>query len=501
MNWSPGCEDGGALVNTTGCHRCEKVGSRREFLTRSGLGFGALGLTYLLDKEAAFGSLLEGETFSGSSPLAAKAAHFSAKAKSVIFIFLQGGACHIDMFDPKPLLKRLDGQTPPPSFLKETEGLQFDRIKISRAKLMASAFGFNRYGESGLEISDLFRNVAAYADDLAVIRSCYHESFFHGPALNQLYTGSFLDGHPSIGSWVLYGLGSESDVLPAFMVMTDGSFRTNNKSFQSGFLPALYQGTWIYTAGAAINNLAPPPQMDETDQRLMLNQMQQWNQRHWESRRDDNRLSARIANYELAFRMQTAAPELIDISNEPKHIRQMYGMDNGTTAKFGRICLLARRMVERGVRFIQLNSTDWDGHGECDKNHWGNARKIDKPIAGLIGDLKQRGLLDSTLLVLTGEFGRTPAMEGNKGRDHHPYGFSTVMAGGGIRGGQVIGATDELGYRAVEDRVHVHDLHATMLSLLGLDHRKLTYFFQGRDRRLTDVGGDNDLAPRLIRMS
>jgi uncharacterized protein (DUF1501 family) len=230
----------------------------------------------------------------------------------------------------------------------------------------------------------------------------------------------------------------------------------------------------------------------------MLNQMQQWNQRHLARRRDDNRLSARIANYELAFRMQTAAPELIDISNEPKHIRQMYGMDNGTTAKFGRICLLARRMVERGVRFIQLNSTDWDGHGECDKNHLGNAQKIDKPIAGLIGDLKQRGLLDSTLLVLTGEFGRTPAMEGNKGRDHHPYGFSAVLAGGGIRGGQVIGATDELGYRAVEDRVHVHDLHATMLSLLGLDHRKLTYFFQGRDRRLTDVGGDNDLAPRLV---
>ena len=439
-----------------------------------------------------------GQRLASLGPLAAKQPHFSAQAKSLIFIFLQGGACHIDTFDPKPLLKSLDGQPPPSSFLKETEGLKFDRIKIARVKLMASGFQFNRYGESGLEISDLFRHVGEHADELAVIRSCYHESFFHGPALNQLYTGSFLDGHPSVGSWVTYGLGSESDVLPAFMVMTDGSFRTNNKSFQSGFLPALYQGTWIYTEGAAVNNLVPPTEIDESDQRLMLEQMKEWNQGHLERRADDHLLSARIANYELAFRMQTAAPELIDIADEPRHIRQMYGMDNTTTERFGRICLLARRMVERGVRFIQLNSTDWDGHGECDKNHLGNARKIDKPIAGLIGDLKQRGLLESTLLVLTGEFGRTPAREGNKGRDHHPYGFSTVLAGGGIRGGQVIGATDELGYRAVQDKVHVHDLHATMLSLLGLDHRKLTYFFQGRDFRLTDVGGDNDLAPRLI---
>ena len=484
-------------MTQTSCGRTLKTGSRREFLAKSSLGFGAVALNYLLDRDSAWASVLEAGKGSAPGPLAAKPAHSPAKAKSVIFIFLQGGPSHIDMFDPKPLLKRLDGQTPPPSFL--VKGLEFDRIKASKAKLMASGFPYRRYGQSGLEVSDLFQNVGQHADDLAVIRSCYHESFFHGPALNQVYTGAFLDGHPSVGSWVIYGMGSESEVLPAFMVMTDGSFRTNNKSFGSGYLPALYQGTWVYTEGAAINNLTSPPQIGESDQRLMLNQVQRWNHRHLEGRDEDSRLAARIANYELAFRMQTAAPELIDISGEPQSIRRMYGMDHPTTGKFGRICLLARRMIERGVRFVQLTSTDWDGHGECDRNHRENAQKIDKPIAGLIGDLKQRGLLENTLIVCTGEFGRSPAMEGKNGRDHSPYGFTTWMAGGGIRGGKVIGATDELGYRAVEDRVHVHDLHATMLSLLGLDHQRLTYFFQGRDRRLTDVGGQNDLARRLIR--
>jgi hypothetical protein len=246
-------------------------------------------------------------------------------------------------------------------------------------------------------------------------------------------------------------------------------------------------------------NLSPPPSIDSGEQQILLDQINQWDQRYLEGREDDTRLSARIANYELAFRMQMAAPELIDISTEPEPVRRMYGLDEQPTAKFGRICLLARRMVERGVRFIQLISTDWDGHAECDKNHQENSSKIDKPIAGLLGDLKQRGLLDSTLIVSTGEFGRTPIMQGKRGRDHSPYGFTTWMAGGGVRGGKVIGSTDELGFRAVEDKVHVHDLHATMLSLMGLDHKKLTYFYQGRDRRLTDIGGDNNLAERLRR--
>jgi hypothetical protein len=486
-------------MNTACCHRHEKVHSRREFLTKSAFGFGTLALTHMLDQESAWGSVFaDSQPPVAISPLAPKSTHFRQEAKSVIFLFMQGGQSHLDTFDPKPELSRFDSQPLPPSFISEGLDLQF--IKASEAKLMGTQFPFHRHGKSGLEISELFQNLAQHADELAVIRSCYHDSFIHGPALNLLYTGSPLVGHPSMGAWVLYGLGSESDNLPAFIVMTDGSLGgRNRKSFGSGFLPAVYQGTLVRTEGSPIMNLSPPPSIDSGEQQILLDQINQWNQRYLESREDDTRLSARIANYELAFRMQMAAPELIDISTEPEPVRKMYGLDEEPTAKFGRICLLARRMVERGVRFIQLISTDWDGHAECDKNHQENSRKIDKPIAGLLGDLRQRGLLDSTLIVSTGEFGRTPIMQGKRGRDHSPYGFTAWMAGGGVRGGKVIGSTDELGFRAVEDKVHVHDLHATMLSLLGLDHKKLTYFYQGRDRRLTDIGGDNNLAERLRR--
>jgi hypothetical protein len=375
--------------------------------------------------------------------------------------------------------------------------LQF--ISAADAKLMGSRFPFNRYGKSGLEISDLFRNLGRHADDLAVIRSCYHESFIHGPALNLLYNGSLLVGHPSAGSWVVYGLGSESDRLPAFIVMSDGPASGRNaKSYSSGFLPALYQGTLVRTEGSPIMNLNPPSSMRDGEQRLVLDQVRDWNTQYAADRADDSRLTARIANYELAFRMQMAAPELIDISKEPQHIRSLYGLDESATSKFGRICLLARRMVERGVRFVQLISTDWDGHARCDDNHLENSRKIDLPVSGLLADLKQRGLLDSTLVLSTGEFGRTPIMQGVRGRDHHPYAFSVWMAGGGIRGGKAIGSTDELGFRPVEKPFHVHDVHATVLSLLGLDHKRLTYFYQGRNRRLTDVGGDQEFSKELL---
>ncbi|MBM3800939.1 MAG: DUF1501 domain-containing protein [Acidimicrobiia bacterium] len=486
-------------MNQARCRRHEAVHSRREFLEKSAFGFGALALAHLIDKESAFGSVFPGtRAAAANNPLAAKPPHFTAKARSVVLIFLQGGPSHVDTFDPKPTLNRLDGQLLPPSF--QSEGLNLQNLKASEAKLMGSRFAFKRYGKSGLEMSDLFQRVGQYADDLAVIRSCYHDLFIHGPALNLLYTGSNLEGHPSVGSWVLYGLGSASDNLPAYIAITEGNLGSRSrKSFRSGFLPAVFQGTLLRAESSPIMNLSPPPQFDVAEQRMMLDQINVWNWRYQESRTDDSRLSARISNYELAFRMQAAAPELIDISKEPPHVRQMYGLDETPTAEFGRICLLGRRMVERGVRFVQLISTDWDGHGECDKNHLQNSRKVDKPIAALIGDLKQRGLLESTLIVMVGEFGRTPVMQGNLGRDHSPYGFSACLAGGGIRGGKVIGATDELGFRAVEDKIHVHDLHATMLSLLGLDHKKLTYFFQGRDRRLTDVGGENDLAQRLIK--
>jgi hypothetical protein len=364
---------------------------------------------------------------------------------------------------------------------------------------MASPFAFHKHGQSGLEISSLFPNLARHVDRLAVIRSCFHESFIHGPAITLLNTGSLLLGHPSVGAWVTYGLGSQSDNLPAYMVLSDGGFRGGSTMYESGFLPAVYQGTVLHNEGSPIQNLAPASRIDQAQERLFLDQVNRWNERHLASRRGDSRLEARIANYELAFRMQTSAPELIDLSHEPASMHALYGLDQGQTARFGKMCLLARRMVERGVRFVQLINNDWDGHAECAKNHEANAARVDKPIAALLADLQARGLLDSTLIVWTGEFGRTPVMQGNLGRDHSPYGFSTWMAGGGIRGGLAIGATDEIGFRAIHDKVHVHDLHATMLSLLGLDHRQLTYLFEGRRRRLTDVGGDNDLSSRLMR--
>jgi len=465
-----------------GCNTYDSTSSRRDFLMRYAYGFGGIALGHLS---------------ASSNPLASKPPHFPAKAKHVILIFMQGGPSHLDTFDPKPVLNRLDGQPVPESF--RTRDLDTQNLKVAEAKLMGSRRTFHNRGTSGIAISDLFDNLAAHADELAVIRSCYHDSFIHGPALNLLYNGSIRVGHPSVGAWVLYGLGSECDNLPAFMIMSDGGIGGRSRgAFSSGFLPAIYQGTLLRTEGSPLINLAPPPEVTPSDQRVMLKQIADWDSQHRQGREDDTRLDAQIANYELAFRMQTAAPELVDISGERESTRNLYGMDDKATEKFGRICLLARRMVERGVRFIQVISTDWDGHGECDKNHVENARKIDRPVAGLITDLKQRGLLESTLIISVGEFGRTPVMQGTNGRDHHPFGFSAWFAGGGIKGGKVIGATDELGFRAVEDKVHVHDLHGTMLALLGLDHRKLTYQFQGRDFRLTDVGGDKNLAARLL---
>jgi hypothetical protein len=467
--------------------------SRRGFLTRSGISLGSLGLLYLMGREPAFGTIPS----ASANPLAPKQPPLPAHARNVILIFLQGGASHLDTFDPKPVLSRLDGQPVPASFRPESLNLQF--INASEAQLMASRFAFKKYGQSGLELSDLFQNLGQHADDLAVVRSCYHESFIHGPALNLLYNGSLLVGHPSIGSWVLYGLGSVSDSLPAFIVMSDGGVSgRNSKSFSSGYLPAIYQGTLMRTEGSPIMNLTRPASVGSSEQRLMLDQIRDWNQQYAGEREDDSRLAAHIANYELAFRMQMAGPELIDIAKEPESVRKMYCLDDEVAGKFGRMCLMSRRMVERGVRFVQLISTDWDGHVECDRNHLENSRKIDRPVAALVADLKQRGLLKSTLIVIAGEFGRTPIMQGTRGRDHHPYGFSICMAGGGVSGGKVIGATDELGFRPVQDPLHVHDVHATMLALLGLDHRQLTYFFQGRSRRLTDVGGDKEFSARLL---
>jgi hypothetical protein len=465
---------------------------------------GALALGELLESDARAAGANGADRASAADggardPLRPRPGDRSGQARSVIFLFMTGGPSHLETFDPKPLLQRLDGQPLPASF--NSQGLSLQFMKATDGKLMGSEFPFRKWGQSGLEISSLFPHLARHADDLAVIRSCYHESFIHGPAITYLMTGSVLLGHPSVGAWVTYGLGCESRDLPAYMVLSDGGFRGGPVMYQSGFLPAAYQGTVLRDDGPPIQNLRPPESIGPREQEQMLAQLAKWNERHLSTRPGDSRLEARIANYELAYRMQTAAPELMDIAQETAATRRLYGIDQGPTDRFGKLCLLARRMVERGVRYVQLINTDWDGHGECAKNHAANAARIDEPIAGLLADLKQRGLLESTLIVWTGEFGRTPVMQGNRGRDHNPYGFCTWMAGGGIRGGKVIGATDELGFRAVDDKVHVHDLHATMLSLLGLDHQRLTYLFEGRQRRLTDVGGMNDLSERLSRAS
>jgi hypothetical protein len=461
--------------------------SRRELLVKAGSGLGAVALGYLLGRS---------DVWAGN-PLAPRPPHFSAKARSVISLFMQGGPSQVDTFDPKPELKRLDGKPLPASFQADDLKLQF--MRAAGATLMASPFPFHRHGQSGLEISSLFPRLARHADDLAVVRSCYHDSFIHGPALSLMHSGSVLLGHPSVGSWVVYGLGCAGDSLPAYVVLSDGAIRGSSSAYSAGFLPAVYQGTLLRTEGAPLQNLARPPQITAGEQRALLDQVGQWNRRHLEARRDDTTLAARIAAYELAFRMQTAAPDLIDLGREPDRVLRQYGADAGPTARFGRMCLLARRLVERGVRFVELYCTDWDGHADCPGNHRDNAARTDQPIAGLLADLKQRGLLESTVVLWTGEFGRTPVMQGNRGRDHNPYGFSSWLAGGGIRGGRAIGATDELGFRAVEDKVHVHDLHATLLALLGLDHERLTYLFEGRQRRLTDVGGQRNLAARLLR--
>jgi len=461
--------------------------TRRE-LFLSALGFPALAASAITD------------------PLAAKKPHFAATAKSVIFLFMHGGPSHLETFDPKPDLTKLDGKPVPESF--GTVQLQFS--KFNDQPVLACRRTFRKYGQSGIEVSDLFPHVAEHIDDMAVIRSMNHDGFTHTAALNWFNNGWPRLGRPSFGSWIVYGLGSECDNLPGFVVMLEGGIKSGPEVYNSGFLPAAYQGTTLREGSTPILNLKPPHGTSGAQQREMLDTLRWFNERHLERNPGESSLEARISSYELAFRMQMAAPELADLSKETEATRKLYGMDQERTALFGGKCLMARRLVERGVRFVQIWSGetggggDWDGHKECDKNHVQMASKTDKPVAGLLADLKARGLLDSTLVIWGGEFGRTPTSDGNlnggggpAGRDHNPYGFSIWMAGGGVRGGKVIGATDEIGLRAVQDPTHVHDFHASILHLLGLDHTKLTYAFQGRNFRLTDVHGSTDLARKL----
>jgi hypothetical protein len=461
--------------------------SRREFLFQAGGGFGSLALSWLLARD---GHAAESGPRPSANPLTAKLPHFEAKAKSVIFMFMVGGPSHVDLFDPKPELQKQHGQPLPKSF-----GMPVSQFTKGDTPLLASTRRFQKHGESGLDVSDLLPHLATCVDDIAFLRSCWCTSTIHAPAMYELHSGRTLMGYPSLGSWVTYGLGSVSENLPAYCVMTqpEGTPEGGAPCWGSGFLPPVYQGTLLRKGSSPILNLKPPADVSPEQQRRTLDLIKRMNEVDLDP--GDTELTARIATYELAFRMQQHAPEAVDLSQESTSTRRAYGLNNKRTADFGTRCLLARRLVERGVRFVQLYSgggpliTQWDAHDDINGNHEKMCGHVDRPIAALLADLKQRGLLASTLVVWASEFGRTPMSQGGKGRDHNPYGYTMWMAGGGVKGGQAIGATDEFGLRAEKERISVHDFHATILHLLGFDHEKLTFLHNARDERLTDVAG------------
>jgi hypothetical protein len=424
-----------------------------------------------------------------ASPLAPQPAHFAPRAKRIIWLFMHGGPSHVDLFDPKPDLVRLHGEILPDSF-----GEVMTRRKVARNPLLGPIRTFRKRGESGLEISDFLPNIAEHADKLCVLRSCHGDSVNHPQSVYQMNTGSILMGRPSVGSWVAYGLGTENQNMPAFVVLPDpgSGVKGGPPAWGSGYLPATYQGTLMRAGKNPILHLSPPKEISGEQQRRAFDLIRQLNRQHLEARDADEELQARMNSYELAFRMQSAAPQVVDLTEETEATRRLYGIGEKRTDEFGTRCLLARRMVERGVRFVQLYSGDtggWDAHKDVTSNHTDYCGRTDKPIAGLLTDLKQRGLLDDTLVIWGGEFGRMPMSEQGTGRDHNPWGYSVWFAGAGTKGGTHYGATDAIGLRAKENPVAVHDLHATILHLLGMDHESLTYFHNGRDERLTDVAG------------
>jgi len=466
--------------------------SRRELLTKAGAGCGMLALAGLLQEQGLLGSAAAAPL--ALNPLAAHAGHFPAQAKNVIWLFMNGGPSQVDTWDYKPELEKRDG--------KELEG--FDKntgfFTDQVGPLMKSPFQFAQHGESGTWVSEIFPGMAQHVDDMALLYSCYTETNNHSPALFQINTGMSRMGFPCVGAWVTYGLGSESQNLPAFVVMYDtlgrGLPKGHAQNWGAGFLPGVFQGSALNAQGAPINNLYRRDTMTDAQQRAQIDYVQQLNQRHLAENPADAELAARIESFELAYRMQIAAPEALDIDSEPENIKSLYGLDNPKCKHFARQVLTARRLVERGVRFVQIysggmeNERSWDGHTNIAQNHRGFAGETDQPIAGLLTDLKARGLLDSTLVIWCGEFGRLPiAQKGSTGRDHNPHAFTAWLAGGGAKGGARYGATDEIGHKAVDNRVSVNDLHATILHLLGIDHERLTYRYSGRDFRLTDVAG------------
>jgi hypothetical protein len=421
-------------------------------------------------------------TTAAGNPLAPQPPHFVPRAKRVIFLFMPGGPSQVDTFDPKPRLTADDGKPAPKAYLGQ------------QRTLLASPWKFARHGQSGIDVSELFPHTARQADRLCVIRSMVTDDPNHPGGCLLMNTGERVFSRPSLGSWVTYGLGSENENLPGFMAIGPGPLIEGARQYGASFLPAAHQGTFVSDLDHPIRNLANS-KVAAAQQRRDLDALARFNEVHRASRGDDSRLAARIAAFELAYRMQSEAPEAFDLTSETAATRRLYGLDEPATGVFGRQCLLARRLVERGVRFVQLYHTTggfqpWDQHSDLKGGHEKNALATDLPVAGLLTDLQARGLLEETLVIWGGEFGRTPAREGTaNGRDHHPYGFTMWLAGGGVRGGMIHGATDEFGWDAVEGRVHVHDLHATILHLLGLDHERLTYRHAGRDYRLTDVSG------------
>ncbi|MFN3323832.1 MAG: DUF1501 domain-containing protein [Bryobacteraceae bacterium] len=452
--------------------------ARRWFFQQCGVGLGSIALGHLFH-EAGFGA-------TAVDPMAPRTPHHAPKAKRIIFLFMAGGPSQMEMFDHKPQLEKFDGTLPPPDLLK---GYRAAFINPN-SKLLGPKFKFDRYGKSGAEVSELLPHTAKVVDDIAIVKSLVTDAFNHAPGQILMSTGSQQFGRPSMGAWVLYGLGSESRDLPGYVVFSSGKKGPSggNSNWGSGFLPTVYQGVQFRGSGDPVLYLSNPKGVDERLQRESLDSIRKLN----EMRLDvvgDPEIATRINSFEMAFRMQASAPELMDISKESKETLEMYGAEPGKPS-FANNCLLARRLVERGVRFVQLFHEAWDQHGNLVKDLKKNCEDTDQACAALIKDLKQRGLLDDTLVIWGGEFGRTPMVQGgNDGRDHHPNSFTMWLAGGGIKPGLVMGETDDLGFNVVKDKVHIHDLHATILHLLGFDHTKLTYRFQGRNFRLTDVHG------------
>lgn len=427
----------------------------------------------------AFADMTQAENARPASP------HLEPRARRVIWLFMHGGPSHVDLFDPKPALTRYAGQPLPESFANV-----MTRRDVAKNPLLAPVRRFRPRGQSGLPISDFLPNIARHADDLCVIRSLHGDSVNHPQSVYQMNTGSILMGSPSVGSWAAYGLGSENQNMPSFVVLPDpeGGLKGGPPAWGSGYLPATFQGVTMRSGASPILDLQPPAGITSQQQRNDLDFIQQLNQRHLQQRDHDDQLAARIKAYELAFRMQTEAPELVDIQNETAETQAMYGIDQQTTRDYGQRCLLARRMIENGVRFVQVYSggtNGWDAHKDVEENHSDYCRRTDKPIAGLFQDLKQRGLLEDTLVVWCGEFGRMPMSEQGRGRDHNPWGYCGWLAGAGVAGGRAYGATDEIGLRAVEDKISVNNFHATLMHLLGIDHNELTYYHNGLDKRLT----------------